>query len=37
MNIATLPGSTLVSDLRPEALNAPESGIVEVMNYGRLR
>ena len=27
----------MVSDLRPEALNAPESGIVEVMNYGRLR
>lgn len=37
MNTAILPGSTRVSDLRPEALNAPESGIVEVMNYGRLR
>ncbi len=37
MTTALLPGSTLVSDLRPEALNAPESGIVEVMNYGRLR
>lgn len=37
MNTATLPGSTLVAELRPEAVNAPESGIVEVMNYGRLR
>ncbi|KQK31084.1 aspartate aminotransferase [Bosea thiooxidans] len=37
MNTAILPGSTLVAELRPEAVNAPESGIVEVMNYGRLR
>jgi len=37
MNTATLPGSTLVAELRPEAVNAPESGIVEVVNYGRLR
>lgn len=37
MNKAILPGSTLVAELRPEARNAPESGIVEVMNYGRLR
>ncbi len=37
MNKAILPGSSLVAELRPEARNAPESGIVEVMNYGRLR
>ncbi|MCU4178931.1 pyridoxal phosphate-dependent aminotransferase [Bosea sp. BH3] len=37
MNKALLPGSTLVAEIRPEARNAPESGIVEVMNYGRLR
>ena len=37
MNNAILPGSTLVAELRPEAVNAPESGIVEVMNYGRQR
>ena len=37
MNKAILPGSNLVAELRPEARNAPESGIVEVMNYGRLR
>jgi aspartate/methionine/tyrosine aminotransferase len=37
MNTTVLPGSTLVAELRPEARNAPESGIVEVMNYGRLR
>ncbi|MBX9619255.1 MAG: pyridoxal phosphate-dependent aminotransferase [Hyphomicrobiales bacterium] len=29
--------SSLASSLRPEALSAPESGIVEVMNYGRMR
>jgi aspartate/methionine/tyrosine aminotransferase len=29
--------STLLDTLTPEALGAPESGIVEVMNYGRLR
>jgi aspartate/methionine/tyrosine aminotransferase len=28
---------SLATDLRPEALNAPESGIVEVSNYGRGR
>ena len=37
MNATLLPGSTLVAELRPEAVNAPESGIVEVVNYGRLR
>jgi len=37
MNKAILPGSTLLAEIRPEARNAPESGIVEVMNYGRLR
>lgn len=37
MNTATLPGSSLVEELRPEARNAPESGIVGVMNYGRMR
>lgn len=35
--MTTLPGADLISALRPEARNAPESGIVEVMNYGRLR
>src|SRR6266571_5643407 len=29
--------ATLLADLRAEARAAPESGIVEVMNYGRLR
>jgi len=29
--------SSLLEGLRPEALGAPESGIVEVMNYGRGR
>ncbi|MCA0057137.1 MULTISPECIES: pyridoxal phosphate-dependent aminotransferase [unclassified Mesorhizobium] len=28
---------TLIQNLRPEALAAPESGIVAVVNYGRLR
>lgn len=37
MNSALPTGSTLIADLRPEAREAPESGIVEVMNYGRLR
>lgn len=32
-----LPGASLLADLRSEARNAPESGIVEVMNHGRLR
>ena len=27
----------MLSAVRPEALNAPESGIVEVFNYGRTR
>jgi len=31
------PAPSLLDGLRPEALGAPESGIVEVMNYGRLR
>ena len=29
--------ASLLADLRPEARNAPESGIVEVMNRGRLK
>jgi aspartate/methionine/tyrosine aminotransferase len=35
----TLPQSTpsILSAIRPEAANAPESGIVEVFNYGRGR
>lgn len=33
----TLPVADLISSLRPEARNAPESGIVEVFNYGRGR
>ena len=33
----TLAGTSLIDSLRPEARNAPESGIVEVMNHGRLR
>lgn len=37
MNFVDPTGSTLIPDLRPEAREAPESGIVEVMNYGRLR
>jgi len=37
MNSAILPGSTLLAELRPEARNAPESGIVEVVNHGRLK
>ncbi|WP_089176380.1 pyridoxal phosphate-dependent aminotransferase [Bosea sp. AS-1] len=37
MNFVASTGSTLIPDLRPEAREAPESGIVEVMNYGRLR
>ncbi|WP_298921096.1 aminotransferase class I/II-fold pyridoxal phosphate-dependent enzyme, partial [uncultured Bosea sp.] len=37
MNFVAPTGSTLIPDLRPEAREAPESGIVEVMNYGRLR
>ncbi|SCZ34526.1 Aspartate/methionine/tyrosine aminotransferase [Afifella marina DSM 2698] len=31
------PGTQLLSTLRQEALAAPDSGIVEVMNYGRER
>ncbi len=37
MATKTLQGAHLISDLRPEARNAPESGIVEVMNHGRLK
>jgi len=37
MSFVVPTGSTLIPDLRPEAREAPESGIVEVMNYGRLR
>lgn len=37
MTTETLPGASLIAELRPEARNAPESGIVEVMNHGRLR
>lgn len=37
MTTETLPGARLIAELRPEARNAPESGIVEVMNHGRLR
>ncbi|PZO02847.1 MAG: aspartate aminotransferase [Hyphomicrobiales bacterium] len=37
MSTVTLAGSGLISDLRPEARNAPESGIVEVVNHGRLK
>src|SRR5262245_33979461 len=32
-----LPETTLLQNLRPQAREAPESGIVEVMNYGRRR
>jgi aspartate/methionine/tyrosine aminotransferase len=37
MTTTTLPGASLIDSLRPEARTAPESGIVEVMNHGRLR
>lgn len=37
MTTMTLPGASLISDLRAEARNAPESGIVEVVNHGRLK
>jgi aspartate/methionine/tyrosine aminotransferase len=37
MNFVVPTGGTLIAELRPEAREAPESGIVEVMNYGRLR
>jgi aspartate/methionine/tyrosine aminotransferase len=37
MTTTTLPGARLIAELRPEARNAPESGIVEVMNHGRLK
>jgi aspartate/methionine/tyrosine aminotransferase len=30
-------GTSLIADLRPEARSAPESGIVEVVNHGRLK
>lgn len=31
------PAPSFLDGLRPEALGAPQSGIVEVMNYGRSR
>ncbi len=34
MTMTTLPGASLIAELRPEARNAPESGIVEVVNHG---
>ena len=37
MTTTTMPGASLLADLRPEARNAPESGIVEVVNHGRLK
>ena len=37
MNDLTLPTTSLVDALRREASGAPESGIVEVANYGRGR
>jgi aspartate/methionine/tyrosine aminotransferase len=37
MTTTTLPGARLIPELRPEARNAPESGIVEVVNHGRLK
>ncbi|KPH82467.1 pyridoxal phosphate-dependent aminotransferase [Bosea vaviloviae] len=37
MSTVTLAGESLLSGLRPEARNAPESGIVEVVNHGRLK
>ena len=35
MTMAPAPASTHLAALRPEALAVPESGIVEVFNYGR--
>ena len=37
MNEIAITPSSLLSSLREEARLAPESGIVEVMNYGRDR
>lgn len=37
MSTVTLAGESLLSGLRPEARNATESGIVEVVNHGRLK
>ncbi len=37
MTMTTLPGASLIAELRPEARNAPESGIVEVVNHGRVK
>jgi aspartate/methionine/tyrosine aminotransferase len=37
VNIIAPAASGIRTTLRPEALNAPESGIVEVINYGRLK
>lgn len=37
MNMHAPAGTSLIADLRPEARSAPESGIVEVVNHGRLK
>ncbi len=37
MTATMLPGARLIAELRPEARNAPESGISEVVNHGRLK
>ncbi len=37
MSTVTPTGASLLSSLRPEARHAPESGIVEVVNHGRLK
>jgi aspartate/methionine/tyrosine aminotransferase len=37
MSTAPVAGTSLLSSLRPEARNAPESGIVEVVNHGRMK
>lgn len=37
MNINAAPASQFLASLRPEAINAPESGIVEIVNKGRTK
>lgn len=37
MNETAIPADSLLAHVRPEARDAPESGIVEVMNYGMTR
>ncbi|MDP3254649.1 MAG: pyridoxal phosphate-dependent aminotransferase [Bosea sp. (in: a-proteobacteria)] len=37
MSTAPVAGTSLLPSLRPEARQAPESGIVEVVNHGRLK